>query len=47
MLRLDSYVEGANITSASDAIRYIVVTMATVGYGVEYPSPIRVASSAR
>ncbi|MBK9739987.1 MAG: ion transporter [Actinobacteria bacterium] len=37
MLRLESDVEGANITSASDAIWYIVVTMATVGYGDEYP----------
>jgi voltage-gated potassium channel len=37
MLRLEANVEGANITSASDAIWYIIVTMSTVGYGDEFP----------
>ena len=37
MLRLEAGVEGANITSASDAIWYIIVTMSTVGYGDEFP----------
>jgi len=37
MLNLEADVPGANITSASDALWYIVVTMATVGYGDEYP----------
>lgn len=37
MLRVESPVPGANITSASDAIWYIIVTMSTVGYGDEYP----------
>jgi voltage-gated potassium channel len=37
MLRLESNVEGANITSASDAIWYIIVTMSTVGYGDQFP----------
>jgi voltage-gated potassium channel len=37
MLRLESHVEGANITTASDALWYIVVTMSTVGYGDQYP----------
>jgi len=37
MLRLEQNVPGANITSASDALWYVIVTMATVGYGDEYP----------
>ena len=37
MLRLEADVPGANITSASDAMWYIIVTMSTVGYGDEYP----------
>jgi voltage-gated potassium channel len=37
MLGLESNVAGANITTASDAIWYIVVTMSTVGYGDQYP----------
>ena len=37
LLRLESDVPGANITSASDALWYIVVTMSTVGYGDQYP----------
>jgi hypothetical protein len=37
MLRLEQSVEGANITSASDAMWYTVVTMSTVGYGDQFP----------
>jgi voltage-gated potassium channel len=38
MLRLEQGVAGANITTASDALWYVIVTMATVGYGDEYPT---------
>lgn len=37
MLRLEQDAPGANITTASDALWYVIVTMATVGYGDEYP----------
>ena len=37
MLRIEEDVQGANITSASDALWYVIVTMATVGYGDQYP----------
>ena len=37
MLRLESDVPDANITSASDALWYIIVTMSTVGYGDQFP----------
>jgi len=37
MLRLEADVAGSNITTASDAIWYIIVTMSTVGYGDQYP----------
>jgi voltage-gated potassium channel len=37
MLHLEADVPDANITTASDALWYIVVTMATVGYGDQYP----------
>ncbi len=37
MLRLEQNVEGANINSASDALWYVIVTMATVGYGDQFP----------
>ena len=37
MLRIEQFAEGANITSASDAIWYVIVTMATVGYGDQFP----------
>ena len=37
MLRLESGVPDANITTASDAIWYVIVTMSTVGYGDQYP----------
>lgn len=37
MLALEQGAEGANITSASDAIWYTLVTISTVGYGDQYP----------
>ena len=37
MLRLEDQVPGAKITSASDALWYIIATISTVGYGDEYP----------
>ncbi|GAA1059008.1 ion transporter [Agromyces bracchium] len=37
MLYLEQYAPGANITTASDALWYTVVTISTVGYGDEYP----------
>lgn len=37
MLRIEEFADGANITSASDALWYVIVTMATVGYGDQYP----------
>ena len=37
MLRLESDAPDANITSASDALWYVIVTMSTVGYGDTYP----------
>lgn len=37
MLTLERNVAGANITTASDALWYVVVTMATVGYGDQFP----------
>lgn len=47
MLRIEQNAEGANITDASDAIWYVIVTMATVGYGDKYPvtNPGRVIGS--
>jgi Ion transport protein len=37
MLGVEEHAEGANITSASDAIWYTIVTISTVGYGDQYP----------
>ncbi len=37
MLGLERNIPNANITTASDALWYVVVTMSTVGYGDEYP----------
>ncbi|MBD3940471.1 ion transporter [Microbacterium sp. NEAU-LLC] len=37
MLAIEENAEGANITNASDAIWYTIVTIATVGYGDTYP----------
>lgn len=37
MLRFEQYADGANITSASDALWYTMVTISTVGYGDQYP----------
>ena len=37
MLILERNAPGANITTASDAIWYVIVTMSTVGYGDQYP----------
>ena len=37
MLNIEQYAPGANITSASDAVWYVIVTISTVGYGDRYP----------
>jgi voltage-gated potassium channel len=37
MLHLEQYAPGANITSASDALWYVIVTISTVGYGDTFP----------
>jgi hypothetical protein len=37
MLRLEQNAAGANITTASDALWYVIVTISTVGYGDQYP----------
>jgi voltage-gated potassium channel len=37
MLSLEQYAPGANITSASDALWYTIVTISTVGYGDQFP----------
>lgn len=37
MLALEQTAPGANITTASDAIWYVVVTISTVGYGDQFP----------
>ena len=37
ILHLEQYAQGANITSASDALWYVIVTIATVGYGDRFP----------
>ena len=37
ILHLEQYAPDANITTASDALWYVIVTISTVGYGDEYP----------
>jgi voltage-gated potassium channel Kch len=37
ILHVEQSAEGSNITSASDAIWYVVVTISTVGYGDRFP----------
>ena len=37
MLYIEQYAPGANITDASDALWYTIVTISTVGYGDRYP----------
>lgn len=37
ILALEQNAEGANITTASDALWYTIVTISTVGYGDQYP----------
>ena len=37
MLALEQGAPDANITTASDAIWYVVVTISTVGYGDQFP----------
>lgn len=37
MLRIEQYQPDANITTASDALWYTIVTISTVGYGDHYP----------
>jgi hypothetical protein len=37
ILHIEQYEEGANITTASDALWYVMVTISTVGYGDRFP----------
>jgi voltage-gated potassium channel len=37
MLKVEEHANGANITNASDALWYTIVTISTVGYGDKYP----------
>jgi len=37
MLAIEQYAPDANITTASDALWYTIVTISTVGYGDQYP----------
>jgi voltage-gated potassium channel len=37
ILHLEQYAPDANITSASDALWYVIVTISTVGYGDQFP----------
>ena len=47
MLALEQDAPDANITTASDALWYVIVTISTVGYGDQYPVTPGAASSAR
>jgi voltage-gated potassium channel len=38
MLHLEQHAPGANITTGSDAIWYVIVTISTVGYGDRFPA---------
>jgi hypothetical protein len=37
ILKVEEHASGANITNASDALWYTIVTISTVGYGDQYP----------
>jgi voltage-gated potassium channel len=37
ILRIEQYEQGATITTASDALWFVMVTISTVGYGDRYP----------
>ena len=37
ILHVEQNAPGANITTASDALWYVIVTISTVGYGDKYP----------
>lgn len=37
MLKLEQNAPGANITTASDSLWYVIVTISTVGYGDQFP----------
>jgi hypothetical protein len=47
MLNIEQFATGANITTGSDAVWYVIVTISTVGYGDKYPvtNPGRFAGS--
>jgi voltage-gated potassium channel len=37
ILRIEGHIDGSNITTASDALWYVLVTISTVGYGDRFP----------